>query len=93
MKSASNVKKCIPNIIVLNHNVIWYGKIKLDKLNLETVCVNKRNRHIRHRNICSNVVTSIANLKGYDQEEDKKLFMKISLDRNRELIISSGIDI
>ena len=68
-------------------------KIKLDKLNLETIRVNKRNRYIRHRNMYSDVGTSIGNLKGYGQEEDKKSFMEISLDRDRELIISSRIDI
>ena len=43
VKGLGNVKKCAPNDLAINHNVIGYGKIELEKLNLEVVRVNKRN--------------------------------------------------
>ena len=44
IRDLGNVKRCTVNPIAINQDVIAYGKIEMNKLNLKTVHVNQRAR-------------------------------------------------
>lgn len=93
VKGLGNVKKCAPNQLAIKQDVIAYGKMEVEKLNLCVVCVNKRNRWKRYKNMRADVVHDVANQMNQgvaDGNEDS--FMELSLGRNQDAIISNGMD-
>ena len=56
IRGLGNVKKCNVNPIAINQDVIAYGKIEMDKLDLETVNVNQRARQNRYKKMSAAVV-------------------------------------
>ena len=90
IKSLGNVKKCTVNPIAINQDVIAYGKIEMNKLNLETVHVHQRARQNRYKKISAVVVRDIA----YHNEmnDNETSFMEESLKRNMDTIILNGND-
>ena len=87
------MRKCAPNQLAIKQDVIAYGKMEVEKLNLCVVCVNKRNRWKRYKNMRADVVHDVANQMNQgvaDGNEDS--FMELSLGRNQDAIISNGMD-
>ena len=90
IRGLGNVKRCTVNPIAINQDVIAYGKIEMNKLNLETVQVNQKAQRNRYKKMSGVVMRSIAN---HNERNDNEIsFIEVSLERNMDAIILNGND-
>ena len=83
VKGIGNITKCAPNPLAIHHDIIHYAKAEMEKLNLEVVKVNERERRIRYNNMARDIGQSVMAHRdlGMGNEADGAMdsFMEVSL--------------
>ena len=97
VRGVGNVKKTTVNPLCIHHDVIVYAKVEVEKQDLKTVIVKRRERQSRIRDLGNDVVSAVVQHKENENscvEEQNKNDNHISesLKRHQDAIITRGVD-
>ena len=92
-----NVTKCAINPLAINTDIISYSRQEMEKMNFETVRVNKRNHQNKKKQMSMDIVDKIMAYKDFNDGKNDDVnknghFINQPFARHQEALISNGVD-
>ena len=89
VRGNGNIKKCDVNDLSISKDIIAYGWMEIQKMDLQTIRFDKIERNKRMKYMNNEVMQSVA---GYGGRNNEGNFMDRALQRHMKAIVNNGVD-